>query len=263
MRMIQIAGPSAKRLAFGLGAGVDRGARDAVDPADSRRAPFKRKHRKSRLRNPLVKPDDASSTASPGKNKPATAKVEKGPFKVEVVLSGIFEAQRMTEVSIRPKAWAMPLVVERAIELGTPVKKGDILVEFDRDKIDKLIEDTEVENTISDLALKQAEEELPSGEGAARRPGRRHAGQDPGRRGPQEILRNRQARCRANRPVHGQAVRRIPGVLQGGAAPAREDVPLQGPDRGDRGDHPSPPAVPGRVQRAFTSRRRSCSATRS
>ena len=106
-------------------------------------------------------PHAVSSTAAARRGKPATAKVEKGPFKIEVVLSGVFEAQRMTEVSIRPKAWAMPLVVERAIELGTPVKKGDILVEFDREKIDKSIEDTEVENTIGDLALKQAEEELP------------------------------------------------------------------------------------------------------
>ena len=67
----------------------------------------------------------------------------------------------MTEVSIRPAAWASPLVVERAIELGTPVKKGDILVEFDHDKIDKAIDDAEVENAIGDLALKQAEEEVP------------------------------------------------------------------------------------------------------
>ncbi len=59
---------------------------------------------------------------------------------------GVFESERMTEVSIRPKAWAMPLVVERAVELGTPVKHGDILVEFDHEKIDKLIDDTEVES---------------------------------------------------------------------------------------------------------------------
>jgi multidrug efflux pump subunit AcrA (membrane-fusion protein) len=67
----------------------------------------------------------------------------------------------MTEVSIRPKAWAMPLLVERAVELGTPVKKGDILVELDREKIDKAIEDAEVENRLTELALKQAVEELP------------------------------------------------------------------------------------------------------
>jgi multidrug efflux pump subunit AcrA (membrane-fusion protein) len=104
---------------------------------------------------------DGTALASPGSSKPTTAKVEKGPYKVEVALTGVFEAQRMTEVSIRPRAWTLPLVVERAVELGTPIKKGEILVEFDRDKIDKAIQDTEVENTLGDLALKQAEEEIP------------------------------------------------------------------------------------------------------
>jgi multidrug efflux pump subunit AcrA (membrane-fusion protein) len=94
-------------------------------------------------------------------SRPTTVKVEQRPFKIEVVLSGVFEAKRMVEVSIRPMAWAAPLVVERAIELGTPVKKGDILVEFDHAKIDKAIEDSEVESAIGDLALKQAEEEVP------------------------------------------------------------------------------------------------------
>lgn len=105
----------------------------------------------------------ASTTSPPSADgKPAaTAKVEKGPFKIEVVMTGVFEAQRMTEVSIRPKAWPLPLVVERAVELGTPVKKGDILVELDHEKIDKAIEDSEVENALSELALKQAIEELP------------------------------------------------------------------------------------------------------
>jgi len=103
----------------------------------------------------------ASPSPSDGKPATATAKVEKGRFKIEVVLSGVFEAQRMTEVSIRPKAWAQPLLVEQAVELGTPVKKGDILVELDREKIDKSIDDAEVENTLSELALKQANEELP------------------------------------------------------------------------------------------------------
>ncbi len=103
----------------------------------------------------------ASPSSAAGKPATATAKVEKGPLKIEVVLTGVFEAQRMTEVSIRPKAWALPLLVERAVELGTPVKKGDILVELNREKIDKAIEDAEVENTLSELALKQADEELP------------------------------------------------------------------------------------------------------
>ena len=122
---------------------------------------------------PVAKPaakTDAAAVAAPSSGaKPATVKVEKGSFKTEVALTGVFEAERLTEVSLRPKAWALPLVVERAIELGTPVKKGDILVEFDHDKIDKAIQDTEVENTLGDLALKQAEEELPMIEKAAYR----------------------------------------------------------------------------------------------
>jgi HlyD family secretion protein len=93
--------------------------------------------------------------------KPATVKVEKGPLRIDVALSGVFESTRMTEISIRPRAWAFPLIVERAIELGTPVKKGDVLVEFDYDKIDKAIKDTEVENALGDLALELAESEVP------------------------------------------------------------------------------------------------------
>jgi multidrug resistance efflux pump len=113
-----------------------------------------------------VKPEakgDLKSTGSPSTSagKPATTKVEKGAFRIEVVLNGVFESQRMSEVSIRPKAWTSPLVVGRAIELGTPVKKGDILVELDRENIDKAIADAEVENTLTELALKQATEELP------------------------------------------------------------------------------------------------------
>src|SRR5690348_12499961 len=69
-----------------------------------------------------------SSTTAPAGGKPATARVEKGPFRVVVTLSGVFEAKKAAEVSIRPRNWTMPLVVDRVIELGTPVKKGDVLV---------------------------------------------------------------------------------------------------------------------------------------
>jgi multidrug efflux pump subunit AcrA (membrane-fusion protein) len=101
----------------------------------------------------------AGSSSAPAK--PATVRVEKGLFKIEVVATGVFESQGMTEVSIRPRTWSSPLVVDRAIELGTPVKKGDILIELDHEKLDRAIEDAEVENSLTDLALKQAAEELP------------------------------------------------------------------------------------------------------
>jgi multidrug efflux pump subunit AcrA (membrane-fusion protein) len=160
MRLIQIAGRSARGLAVGLGVGL-LGAIGMSSILTTRAAPVQ----KEAPQKPDLKSAggqyEAFSAALSGKNKPARTKVEKGPFKIEVVVNGVFEARRMTEVSIRPKSWAMPLQVERAIELGRPVKKGDILVEFVHDKIDKSIEDAVVENTIGELALKLAEEELP------------------------------------------------------------------------------------------------------
>jgi multidrug efflux pump subunit AcrA (membrane-fusion protein) len=146
-------------LVFGLGMGL-LGAWALPLIVPTRGAPSQIETVRQTVAKPAAK-SDVPARASPSTGKPATAKVEKGPFKIEVALSGVFQAERMTEVSIRPKAWALPLVVERAIELGTPVKKGDILVEFDRDKIEKAIQDSEVENALAELTLKQAQEELP------------------------------------------------------------------------------------------------------
>lgn len=110
---------------------------------------------------PAAKSKDQPSADKPSTAAPATVKVEKGPFKTEVTLTGVFESARMSEVSVKPKAWSMPLVVEKAVELGTPVKQGDILVELDREKIDKAIQDAEVELSLGELSLEHAEEELP------------------------------------------------------------------------------------------------------
>src|SRR5438045_3308524 len=66
--------------------------------------------------------------------KPPTHKVEKAPFKVEVTLKGVFESAALAEVSVRPEAWVGrddKLTVERAVEPGTAVKPGDVLLMFD------------------------------------------------------------------------------------------------------------------------------------
>jgi multidrug efflux pump subunit AcrA (membrane-fusion protein) len=110
---------------------------------------------------PDTKPKAESTVASSGTATPSTTKVEKGPFKVEVSLTGVFEPVRLAEVSVKPKAWSGPLSVVSAIGLGMPVKEGDILVEFDHEKIDKAIQDAEIELGIEEAALKHAAEELP------------------------------------------------------------------------------------------------------
>jgi multidrug resistance efflux pump len=147
-------------LLLGLGTGLF-GACALTLVVPTRGEPSQTKTAPRAAEQPAARSDAPAAGASKA-GKPATARVEKGPFKIEVTSSGVFEAKRMTEVSIRPKVWAMPMVVEQAVELGTPVKKGDILVEFDRGKIEKTIQDSEAENALAELAVKQAQEELPA-----------------------------------------------------------------------------------------------------
>jgi hypothetical protein len=91
--------------------------------------------------------------------KPATHKVEKGSFRVEVAAKGVFEAEEMTEVVLRPETWTM-LPVLKAIEHGTAAKKGDTILTLDPEKIDRAIKDMESDRYLSDLSFKQAEDDL-------------------------------------------------------------------------------------------------------
>jgi multidrug efflux pump subunit AcrA (membrane-fusion protein) len=99
------------------------------------------------------------------KLKGPTCKVEKGLFRIEVPLKGVFEAEEMTELAFIPKAWtqatgAAPLTVVKAAEHGSAVKKGDFLVQIDQHKIDRAIKDLREERTVSEAALRQAQDEL-------------------------------------------------------------------------------------------------------
>jgi hypothetical protein len=92
---------------------------------------------------------------------PATVKVEKGPIRVETILKGVVEAESGSELVLRPEAWASPLTVLKAVEHGAEVKKGDVLIEFNLEKIDQAIKDLKIDQGLGMLSLKQAEEELP------------------------------------------------------------------------------------------------------
>jgi multidrug resistance efflux pump len=109
----------------------------------------------------------AQENGKPGRTglvdpKAPTYQVEKGPFKVEASLKGVFESPDMTEVAVRTEAWAPnPLIVMKVVPHGTAVKKGDTLIELDLEKISQAIKDLETDRRLAELALKQAEEELP------------------------------------------------------------------------------------------------------
>jgi multidrug resistance efflux pump len=116
--------------------------------------------------DPESKKPDKTSIPAKDTPKPATHKVEKGPFKVEVAVKGTFEAENMTEISLNPEAWTPDtrgmMTVLKAVEHGTAVHKGDTLVELELDKIDQTIRDLEADRHLNDLAIKVAEEEMPT-----------------------------------------------------------------------------------------------------
>jgi len=118
--------------------------------------------------------DDSPTKAKPANPglaaKTPTFKVEKAPFKVDVTLKGVFESPSLTEVSVKPEAWSLamgPLVVSKAAEAGTAVKQGDLILQLDREKIDKAIRDLEAEQQLADLAIRLTELDLPIAEKSA------------------------------------------------------------------------------------------------
>jgi len=91
--------------------------------------------------------------------KPDTHTVKKEPFKIEVELDGVFESATMHEVILRPDQWTSFRVLS-AVEHGKRVKRGDLLVTLDTEKIDQAIADLRAEQQVADLDFKIAEEDL-------------------------------------------------------------------------------------------------------
>jgi multidrug efflux pump subunit AcrA (membrane-fusion protein) len=107
--------------------------------------------------------------ANPGLSptKPPTVKVEKVPFRVDVSLKGIFEPAATAEVLLKPEFWTGGFNVLTAVEPGTAVKRGDVLLTLDPEKIDRAIRDMEADQQLADLAIRLAELDLPIAERTA------------------------------------------------------------------------------------------------
>jgi HlyD family secretion protein len=105
--------------------------------------------------------DDPSDKKATSPAKPKTIKVESGPLVAAVTLKGSIEGEKGSELTIRPKAWMGNLQVKKAVEHGTLVKAGDILIEFDTEKIDQAIKDAKQERELAALTIRQTELELP------------------------------------------------------------------------------------------------------
>jgi HlyD family secretion protein len=95
---------------------------------------------------------------------PTTYTVEQGPFKLEVTLKGVFEAQQMVPFALHLEAWTRQhggaLLVHKAVEHGSSVRQGEQLLWLDLDRFERSRRDLETERHNEELALQLAEKEL-------------------------------------------------------------------------------------------------------
>lgn len=103
-----------------------------------------------------AKTEAKPSEAQPAEAKPQLHTVKAEMFKIDLILDGTFVAQTMTPVELKPDSWATFKVL-KAVEHGTQVRKGEVLVEFESDKIQEAIADQETARQLAALSLEQAE----------------------------------------------------------------------------------------------------------
>ncbi|MCP4378583.1 MAG: HlyD family efflux transporter periplasmic adaptor subunit [bacterium] len=93
---------------------------------------------------------------APPAPKAKTYKVKPAPFRIEIKLPGIFEAEKMTEVSFEAEA-ATSLTILKTVEHGAMVSKGDTLITPMLEKFDKALKSKQRGDIAGNLSLRQAE----------------------------------------------------------------------------------------------------------
>lgn len=82
---------------------------------------------------------------------------------IEQELDGVFVAKEMQEVAVRPETWTR-FTVQDVVEHGAQVKKGDVLVRFDKEPFDEKLAEEEINQRIGELAVMQLEQDTPRSE---------------------------------------------------------------------------------------------------
>jgi multidrug resistance efflux pump len=114
-----------------------------------------------------AKPEKGDGKPEKEKEPPATVAAEKGPFVVWVETQGTLEPVGAVEVKVEMDAYGGELEVLESAAPG-PVKKGDVLVRFDAEKLEEHWAAAEKDAAIAREALARQEEEAKRAEEGAR-----------------------------------------------------------------------------------------------
>lgn len=102
---------------------------------------------------------DAPVSGEPQATAPTTHTLKQGLFEIKVELPGVFDAMKATPISLAPKEWGS-LSVLNAAPHGADVKKGAVIARLETEKLEEAIQQAELAQPLSELALKLAELEL-------------------------------------------------------------------------------------------------------
>jgi hypothetical protein len=151
--------PAAKQPAAKQAAKKTPAKPEAVKQA-AKKPSAKQDAAKQALKTPAAKEKEAAKDSeAEAASKAATYRLKKEPFRVEVTLEGVFQAEKTAEVTVRPQEWA-GLTVLKAVEHGARVQRGELLLALDPEKIDHAISELRADLKINDLSLRESDEQV-------------------------------------------------------------------------------------------------------
>ncbi|MHB0958077.1 MAG: efflux RND transporter periplasmic adaptor subunit [Pirellulaceae bacterium] len=106
-----------------------------------------------------AEPATTPAAAQPAPAASGTLTLKQEPFKIEVEVSGLFEADQAWPVVLQADTWS-EFTVLKAVPHGKRVQKGETLVWLDMEGIDKQLQDAEQGLRLNKLALQLATTEL-------------------------------------------------------------------------------------------------------
>ena len=108
---------------------------------------------------PAEEPKKAEEAKKDVAAKPATHQVKRELLTIEIEADGVFEARNLTEIALRPQEWSS-FPVLKAVPHGSRVKRGEVLVTLDTEKIDQAIADLRADQHLASISMKLAELQL-------------------------------------------------------------------------------------------------------
>jgi len=104
--------------------------------------------------------DDEEEEEGKEEEERETHTIESEKLKITFETNGTFVASEMSEVELDPEAWTA-FEIEEIVPHGATVRKGEVLVKFDGEKLRDAIDALELDQRLNELAIIKREQELP------------------------------------------------------------------------------------------------------